>query len=134
MLACTCLLTPSNSFIHSFIVECSSKSIPLPALGLTEAVRVCDTCHFKITSKSGSNKNLLVEKQGSGLNAAAASHARDEEDDALQKAIAASLAISNDGGGGGAKRDESPARKQQVSFSPDVTSAGSDDGILHDMI
>lgn len=76
---------------------------------------------------------MLVEKQGSGGGHAAAQTTRDEEDEALQKAIAASLEISNGGGSGGIKRDETPVRKQQVSFSPDVTSPGSDDGTLYTM-
>jgi hypothetical protein len=103
-------------------LECSSKSIPLPALGLTDAVRVCDTCHFKLTSKSGSNKNLLADKQSFGGGPSSVSA---DDDDALQKAIAASLELSS----GGGRRDETPVKKHHVTFSPDVTSPGGDEGI-----
>lgn len=82
--------------------ECSSKSIPLPLLGITDSVRVCDTCHFKVTSKSGgSNRNVLdiVTPPGSGANASS------KEDDDLQRAIQASLELSK-------KQDYKPEPKK----------------------
>ena len=82
-------------------------------------MRVCDTCHFKITNKQeGSNRNLLAD------NNVKFDNSLDEDEEALQKAIAASLEKSDSSRPATSLNE---LKKQRVSFSPEV-GYSNDDG------
>ncbi|KAJ3279358.1 Vacuolar protein-sorting-associated protein 27, partial [Blyttiomyces sp. JEL0837] len=77
-----------QTFCHS----CSSKNIALPHLGINQEVRVCDPCHFKVTTKS--TPSSPKTERTSSRSDAIQSPSSTNEDDELQRAIAASLAES----------------------------------------
>lgn len=72
-----------------FDQQCSSKSIPLPHFGITQAVRVCDTCHNKLQKKA--EKSDKGHRQSASMYSPRHSSARDLADAELQRAIELSL-------------------------------------------
>ena len=70
--------------------KCSSKTLALPHFGITQAVRVCEACHFKLTKKKEAEQ---ADKEASDAKKKAASRsaAIDAIDPDLQKAIQLSL-------------------------------------------
>ncbi|KAI8816735.1 putative vacuolar sorting-associated protein [Fimicolochytrium jonesii] len=80
---------------QTFCGQCSSKTMALPRLGIVQEVRVCDTCHSKLTSKSPPGTPLQSRKPEPRSAGGYASNdlARKEEED-LQKALELSLKAS----------------------------------------
>lgn len=72
-----------------FDQQCSSKSIPLPHFGITQAVRVCDTCHNKLQKKA--EKSDKGHRHSASMYSPRHSSARDLADAELQRAIELSL-------------------------------------------
>jgi growth factor-regulated tyrosine kinase substrate len=70
--------------------KCSSKTLPLPHFGITQAVRVCDACHFKLTKKK-EVEQAAKESSEAKKRAAVRTAAIDAIDPDLQKAIQLSL-------------------------------------------
>ncbi|KAJ3308817.1 Vacuolar protein-sorting-associated protein 27 [Boothiomyces sp. JEL0838] len=89
----------------TFCQDCSSKSIPLPLLGITDPVRVCDTCHYKITTKTGEVVTPVK------LNKPARVDSDDDED--LAKAIAESLELAKKSTSLPRPREEKPKAKSK---------------------
>ncbi|KAK9465424.1 hypothetical protein V1512DRAFT_210880 [Lipomyces arxii] len=66
--------------------NCSSKSIPLPHLGITQPVRVCDACYaLKHVPQHKHHRHKSEDRKKNGLSAA------DGEDDDLKRALRMSL-------------------------------------------
>lgn len=107
---------------RTFCQECSSKSLPLPLFGLTEPVRVCETCYATLKNPSATKANnsnnsdiekaiALSLKDGDGsissngnsdINDSSGSRASLQpsnlaEEDAIAQAISASLSDNNAG-------------------------------------
>jgi len=72
-----------------FDQQCSSKSIPLPHFGITQAVRVCDACHNKLQKKA--EKSDKGHRHSASMYSPRHSSARDLADAELQRAIELSL-------------------------------------------
>ncbi|KAI5778358.1 hypothetical protein EDC01DRAFT_340807 [Geopyxis carbonaria] len=89
---------------------CSSKSIPLPRIGIVQPVRVCDGCHTRLTEKRPTTllpKPLVSNSQGSltrqTLSEMQPRNARVEQDDDedFKRALQMSLEdVQNKGNGG----------------------------------
>lgn len=67
-----------------FDQQCSAKTLPLPHFGITQAVRVCDGCHAKLTKKSE-----RIHRHSASVHSPRS--ARDLADAELQRAIQLSL-------------------------------------------
>ncbi|EGV65766.1 Vacuolar protein-sorting-associated protein 27 [Yamadazyma tenuis] len=74
-----------------FCQEHSSHSIPLPSLGITEPVRVCDNCHFKLKYKLKENNNLSLSNNKHSRSASQNNVNHEGEDEDLKRAIEMSL-------------------------------------------
>ncbi|KAG8908094.1 Vacuolar protein-sorting-associated protein 27 [Tulasnella sp. 403] len=75
---------------------CSSKSLPLPHFGITEPVRVCDSCHVKLQKKKTEHKTSGDPKFGRSQSLSAPrppkpKTPREQADEDLQRAIELSL-------------------------------------------
>ncbi|OCH94223.1 ubiquitin binding protein [Obba rivulosa] len=79
-----------------FDQQCSSKTMPLPHYGITQDVRVCDSCHTKL-----SKKNTKVHRPSQSVSGSRHRAAREYADADLQRAIQLSL---EEVGAAGARR------------------------------
>lgn len=124
-----------------FDQQCSSKSIPLPHLGILQAVRVDDGCYIKLTDKSSKGGSFATERPSSHNHSKARISAPmqprnarvdDGFDEDLKRALAMSLEEVNGHSGAGyvpqskiqpSQRPKSPvistAIKQSTSKAPE---------------
>ncbi|KAG9310373.1 hypothetical protein JVU11DRAFT_9507 [Chiua virens] len=72
-----------------FDQQCSSKSIPLPHFGITQPVRVCDSCHSKLSRKP--ERTDKGHHHSASMYSGRNTNARDLFDAELQRAIQLSL-------------------------------------------
>ncbi|KIK94674.1 hypothetical protein PAXRUDRAFT_827747 [Paxillus rubicundulus Ve08.2h10] len=72
-----------------FDQQCSSKSIALPHFGITQAVRVCDSCHSKISRKA--ERSDKGHRHSASMYSPRHSSSRELFDAELQRAIQLSL-------------------------------------------
>ncbi|KAF9074014.1 hypothetical protein BDP27DRAFT_1288432 [Rhodocollybia butyracea] len=72
-----------------FDQACSSKTMPLPHFGIAQEVRVCDTCHNKMSKRA--EKSDKGHRHSASLHSGRHSRARDIADAELQRAIQLSL-------------------------------------------
>ncbi|KAJ6569707.1 hypothetical protein B0H10DRAFT_2109262 [Mycena sp. CBHHK59/15] len=72
-----------------FDQQCSSKSIPLPHFGITQDVRVCDSCYPKLTKNS--ERGDRGHRHSTSLHGTRHRPAREFADAELQRAIQLSL-------------------------------------------
>lgn len=107
-----------------FCGTCSSKSIPLPHLGIMQAVRVDDGCYAKLTEKSTSGRHADLSRPSTTLHQGSMQprNARGEDrfDADLQRALEMSLQESRGGGSGGYV----PQTKSVSAPKPSVNGAG----------
>ncbi|KAA1468312.1 ubiquitin binding protein [Dentipellis sp. KUC8613] len=76
-----------------FDQQCSAKSLPLPHFGITQEVRVCDSCHTKLTRNKDKSLDPDGRRHRSSHSVPSARHraAREAADAELQRAIQLSL-------------------------------------------
>lgn len=105
-----------------FCQEHSSRTMPLPSLGIMEPVRVCDNCHFKSKYKLESNKNLALKNNGNDghHSSETSNNVGDGEDEDLKRAIELSLKES------GGFKSEAPQQPKPQEPEP-VSNGNADD-------
>ncbi|KAI8621602.1 hypothetical protein BC830DRAFT_1093349 [Chytriomyces sp. MP71] len=107
---------------QTFCHACSSKNVPLPHLGITDPVRVCDGCNMKMSARAaGGASPAPVRNESVRYKDVAAQR---EQDD-LERAIAASLALSGGAGNGGAVANKPAVKKAQP--APTYNMGGADE-------
>ncbi|TPX72258.1 hypothetical protein SpCBS45565_g00682 [Spizellomyces sp. 'palustris'] len=74
---------------QTFCGQCSAKTLALAHLGIVQEVRVCDTCHLKLTSKSP--PGTPHQPRASSLPMPRDNDAARKEEEDIQRAIALSL-------------------------------------------
>ncbi|KAH8101476.1 ubiquitin binding protein [Cristinia sonorae] len=94
-----------------FDQACSSKSLTLPHFGITQEVRVCDTCHTKLTKKATKSHRSSQSVSGSRHRAA-----REAADADLQRAI--QLSLEEVGAAGGRHPGYVPSPSPWQSYEP----------------
>ncbi|KAJ7171696.1 hypothetical protein C8R43DRAFT_979077 [Mycena crocata] len=97
-----------------FDQQCSSKSIALPHFGITQEVRVCDSCYPKITKKSERSGSDKGHRHSTSLHGTRHRAARELADAELQRAI--QLSLQEVGAASG------HARPGYTPFQPEATS------------
>ncbi|KAJ3021437.1 Vacuolar protein-sorting-associated protein 27 [Thoreauomyces humboldtii] len=78
---------------QTFCKDCSSKTIALSHLGIVQPVRVCDSCHTKLSSKSPAGTPKMPRAAATGHVSGDRDYGTREDAD-LQKALALSLEAS----------------------------------------
>ncbi|KAI9092715.1 hypothetical protein DFS34DRAFT_697023 [Phlyctochytrium arcticum] len=132
---CRTLFTTFNRKHHcrncgqTYCGQCSSKNMALPHLGIMQDVRVCDTCHQKLSSRSGGTSITTGQQwgansnpypgSGGGGNAPAGVDSMSKEDADIQKAIALSLAAAKESGGKVSSQPTRPKPKPREDVSED---------------
>ncbi|KAH9923358.1 uncharacterized protein B0H18DRAFT_1015361 [Fomitopsis serialis] len=94
-----------------FDQQCSSKTLPLPHFGITQEVRVCDTCYNKLHKKATKNHRPSQSVSGSRHRAA-----RDLYDAELHRAI--QLSLEEVGAAGGRRPGYVPSPSSWQSSEP----------------
>ncbi|KAJ7051165.1 hypothetical protein C8F01DRAFT_1176025 [Mycena amicta] len=74
-----------------FDQQCSAKLLPLPHFGITQEVRVCDSCYPKLTKKTDPSGDSKGHRHSTSLHGTRSRAARDATDADLQRAIQLSL-------------------------------------------
>lgn len=107
--------------------QCSSKSIPLPHLGITQAVRVDDGCYEKLTRKpqGGSERRVSFAPRPSAMQPRSARVENSSFDEDLRRALEMSLEDSKSMGGSGYAPQSQ--LKQQKSASKSLTAKPEED-------
>ncbi|KAF8447101.1 hypothetical protein BDZ91DRAFT_752497 [Kalaharituber pfeilii] len=121
-----------------FCGSCSSKTIPLPDLGIVEAVRVCDGCHIKLTEKKAnvikanthrhlsdsSKRSSQVHYKSSPLSSMQPRNARveDDDDEDLKMALKMSLEEVKSNRNGFISQSQLQAQQKSASTQPFSTS------------
>ncbi|KZT09013.1 ubiquitin binding protein [Laetiporus sulphureus 93-53] len=95
-----------------FDQQCSSKTLPLPHFGITQEVRVCDSCYTKLNKKA-----IKPHRSSQSVSSARHRSARDFADAELQRAI--QLSLEEVGAAGGRKPGYVPSPSPwQISEPP----------------
>ncbi|KAI0735826.1 hypothetical protein C8Q76DRAFT_766096 [Earliella scabrosa] len=96
-----------------FDQQCSSKSMALPHFGITQEVRVCDTCYTKLNKKSHK-----THRSSQSVSSSRHRSARDFYDAELQRAI--QLSLEEVGAAGGHRPGYVPSPSPWQSSEPPI--------------
>lgn len=110
-----------------FCGSCSSKSLPLPHIGIIQAVRVCDGCHSKLTEKRtlGVSSKLpprqpqITKQKPSATMQPRNARVEDDDDEDLKMALKMSLdEVKGNGSANYVSQQQLQAQKQASSHQP----------------